>query len=232
MELMEVHSRLVAAFAAHLGIPGSVSYRTEIHGALEVLALVSQSVLLKALREIGTHFPQSRMEKALAEAAIKKQESWLLYGNDLKEWVTVTAKQIRAMLRDVQQACMKKENKKTPDWAQAFISDADAAHDIEMGAWLFKYDTELKVAYRFKPEQADCKEWCDHMVEGNTEMVASWSDGVTWPVPGLKPQVYRNSATQGDDLHPPPDGPPDLEQPAKKQRKGSTEAGSIHMHCH
>eukprot|EP00959_Pyramimonas_sp_CCMP1952_P402151 8426948-Pyramimonas_sp.AAC.1 len=75
---------------------------------------------------------QTPLKELLQSIADDNEESWKLAGGKTK-WADTTAKQIRTMLRHVDQGLLKSKGKPTPDWLKAYVeAEAEVGRRVNL----------------------------------------------------------------------------------------------------
>ena len=171
-----------------------LEYRDTIQGQLNEPGLFRYFKLLQAIRKICQHVNQHQLERVLLGICTEKEPEWHL-GQEAPHFSRLNAKKIRAMLHDVSTSIQKAKAKGSsgPLWLQGFLDDTTAAEVPETPAavWQFGFDEELELAFRFQDDvKSFGKEFCTAVEPPESgaltdSMVAVWSDGVKWPIPGL-----------------------------------------------
>ena len=190
----------------HMPLPGSICYRTEMEGKQDTSAIMKHTDLLVGLRGFKRFFTQSALKDVLSRASEKKESEWRL-ATERGVFADETAKQLRAMMRDVSQALVKwkskRGNKPPPSWLVAFTAHEKDSGEPEHSAttaapekeWVYEYCREMRAAYRYPASKTkDAREYCDKMDAGKDtdEIQGTWSDGSTWSAPGMSVSDYMN----------------------------------------
>ena len=137
-------------------------------GALDAAEISRNHTLLFEIRNKKTWLVQSDLKTDLLKIATDNEEQWALAGEKQK-YAQDTAKQIRAMLRDISQSIFKRhaEGKtidEMPDWLKPFASQAETVIQVPPEDERYKYgwDAEGLVAWRChvnKPQSTPRRCW-------------------------------------------------------------------------
>ena len=182
----------------HLPLPFEIKYRTAMTGALDAAEISKNHTLLFEIRNKKSWLVQSDLKTDLLKIATDNEEQWALAGEKQK-YAQDTAKQIRAMLRDISQSIFKRnaEGKKIeemPDWLKPFASQAETIIQVPPQDERYKYgwDAEGLVAWRCHGKKAP-EYALEMLVTGNpdAEVVGVWADGTTWAVPAMTEKEYE-----------------------------------------
>ncbi len=114
---------LLEVLSRHVHVPINLKYREVLAGPQDKQEIAKHTDLLKDLPRTVAQLPLVTALKALAT---KKEDVWHLAA-EKTAWATVTARQLRAMNRDVAQALVKAKGKEKagPDWLRPFLTTVE-----------------------------------------------------------------------------------------------------------
>ena len=194
-------TEVVEFLAKVMPLPGLIKYRTEVdRGAQDTAQITLHKDLLLGLRGFKSHFTKHKLKAIIIKVAVDKEAEWHLAAEKPK-FAEDTGSMLRAMLRDISQGIIKWKSKgtaKPQEWLSPFVEKDTIEPETQTdGQFMYKYDLEQRLAYRYQPAKPQHRQYCDEMVvdvpkeEALADVEARWSGGDSWKVPGLSVADFK-----------------------------------------